>query len=90
VSGVKKMNRKEDLIQLDILCKSDLSSFYYGYGKYTSQNQIGNICFMISNVVEYFLNENNVIDLRNSAVINFLRNTLPILTEVLLRRKNAR
>lgn len=80
--------RRNLLNRLDHAAKEEVSDIFHGTGELG-----GNICKLCSEIncsIDSFFDSPSTVDLSDASTINFLRSTLPILIEVLLRRKTLR
>lgn len=88
--------------ELDNLCHSEerLSNLFHGTGSYSHQSSssfegdvstVDGVLLCLSRAIDFFLEEGNLLlEIEETATIAFLISSVPLLTELFLRRKNAR
>lgn len=76
------------LEKLDEISRSEISNVFNGTGDVGSR--ICDLCSDINQAIDMFINPKSDIDLNDSATSTFLRSTLPILIEILIRRPTLR
>ena len=74
--------------ELSVVAQADLYSLISGTGEYTTS--LGPLCKKIVNVIESFLDPDMGIDLTDPLTLDFLKVTLPALTEAFIRRTTLR
>ena len=79
---------KEQLFKLEKLSKNEVYSIFYGVGVVGSQ--VIQICADIDREIDFFLNFQVSSDFSSATAITFLRSTLPVLIETLIRRSTLR
>jgi hypothetical protein len=81
---------EQRLIRLQTLSKSSLAQLFHGVDD-NDEDIIANLCDNLVYVVDKFADHDQVaVSLSQDIGILFLRETLPVLIELLLRRKNGR
>ena len=76
------------LSKLEQISKKEVSNIFNGTGE--SGSRICQLCFDISRAVDAFLDPNLSVDWTESESISFLRSSLPIFIEILIRRTTLR
>lgn len=87
--GDRKMELHENLSYLDKIVASDLSVFFVENSTLKVE-QIGQLCQDVGEVVDVFVESSTTVDMTDSHSLGFLKHTLPVIIEILLRRKSAR
>lgn len=80
---------QDNLSYLEQIVKSDLSVFFVESSTLKVE-QISQLCNDIGEVLDVFLEASSAVDLTDANALGFLKQTLPVLIEILLRRKSVR
>jgi hypothetical protein len=78
----------EQLLRLENLSRNEVYNIFYGTG--VVGGQIIPLCANINRAVDFFLECQSSIDFSSTITTTFLRSTLPVLIEVLIRRTTLR
>ena len=78
----------ERLLKLEHLAKNEVYNIFYGCGIVGSQ--MIPLCADINRAIDFFLDFQLSIDFSSAIATTFLRSTLPILIEILIRRSTLR
>ena len=76
------------LEKLDEIARTEISSVFNGTGD--AGGRICDLCLDINKAIDMFIYPKSDIDLSDSATLTFLRSSLPILIEILIRRFTLR
>lgn len=80
---------EQKIIRLQSLTKSSLAQLFHGIDD--KEDIVTNLCNVLIHVVDKFADhDQGAISLNQDIGLTFLKETLPILVELLLRRKNER
>lgn len=82
------LSKLEDIQQLSGIAQNDIFALVSGSGVYVTE--IPKLCSNIVNVIDRFLDPAASIDLSEPSIQDFLKHTLPALTEAFLRRVTLR
>ena len=83
------MEMHDNLAYLEKIVNADLSVFFVDNSTLKIE-QISQLCNDLGEVVEVFLESSTSVDLSDNHSLQFLKYTLPVLVEILIRRKSAR
>lgn len=75
----------EHFARLNTIAQSDLSGYFSGS---CTSSVFEDLCKDIMKSLSYLLDPSEVSDLDDSVIVQFLRGSLPILVELILRRKS--
>jgi hypothetical protein len=78
----------EQLLRLENISKNEVYNIFHGTG--VVGGQIIPLCANINRAVDFFLECQASIDFSSTTTTTFLRSTLPVLIEVLIRRTTLR
>lgn len=84
------------IVRIQTVCKSSASNIFHGLPE-SGQNStiakdyIETLCTHVTDIVDSFTNnDQEAVDLRQELGLSFLKETIPLLVEIFLRRKTLR